>query len=495
VTTDPARLPVVVGVGEVTDRPAIAEEGLDPAMLVAAALRAADVDAGGGFLARCDRVDLVPQISFRELDVPAALARELAMPVGRIRPAHDASGDTPVRLLDDAAAAISAGEARVCAVAGGEALRTAAARARGAGGELFAGSRRSAGSLRQAYGLVTPAEIYPLYEQATRAAWGQSLTEAQAETTRIWSLMSQVAAESEGAWLRTPRTEAEIGEAGPANRRVTHPYTKLMVANPSVNQGAALLVTSLATAREAGVPDDRLVVVGSGAAAHESEDPRARADFRTPPGMQVSLTRALQRNGLTVDDLDAVELYSCFPCVPKMARRVLGWPVDRPVTVHGGLTFGGGPIGDYMTHAAAAMVRRLRAGGGHGLVFANGGHCTHNHTLVLSRLDAASEERRADYDCQAEADARRGPIPPLTDAVEGAVVLETYVVPYDAAGAPADAVVVCRAPGGERVLARVPHEDRATIGLLVDGRREPVGTRGITVREDGRLRWSAADPR
>lgn len=491
---DPARIPVVVGVGEVNDRPSVAEAGLDSAGLMAAALRAADADAGGGVLERCDRVHVVPQISFRSLDVPAVLARDLGLPVDRIRQAADASGDTPVRHLDDAAAAIAAGEARVCAVAGGEALRTAAARARaaGGGGELFAGSRRTAGDLRQAYGLVTPAEIYPLYEHATRAAWGQTLAEAQAETTRIWSLMSQVAAESEGAWLRTPRSATEIGEAGPANRRVTHPYTKFMVANPSVNQGAALLVTSLEAAREAGVPDDRLVVVGSGAAAHESDDPLARADFLTAPGMRVSLTRALERNRLTVDDLHAVELYSCFPCVPKMARRVLGWPVDRPVTVHGGLTFGGGPIGNYMTHAAAAMVRRLRAGGRHGLLYANGGHCTHNHTLVLSTVSAATGERQADYSCQAEADALRGPIPPLTDAFEGDVVLEAYGVPYDPAGRPGDAVAVGRAPTGERVLARVDRSDSATLALLTDGRDEPVGRRGVTVRRDGALHWRPA---
>ena len=145
-----------------------------------------------------------------------------------------------------------------------------------------------------------------------------------------------------------------------------------------------------------------------------------------------------------------------------------------------------------MTNAAAAMVRRLRAGGRHGLLYANGGHCTHNHTLVLSALSAAPGERRADYDCQADADALRGPIPPLTDAIEGPVVLETYVAPFDATGEPADAVAVCRGPSGERVLARVPREDRSTIDLLVDGRREPVGCRGVTVRRDGRLSWRPA---
>ena len=87
---------------------------------------------------------------------------------------------------------------------------------------------------------------------------------------------------------------------------------------------------------------------------------------------------------MTARDLDLVELYSCFPCVPKMARRVLDWPLDRPITVFGGLTFGGGPIGNYMSHAVCCMVERLRERKGKGLLFANGGYATHNHTILLS---------------------------------------------------------------------------------------------------------------
>ena len=60
---------------------------------------------------------------------------------------------------------------------------------------------------------------------------------------------------------------------------------------------------------------------------------------------------------------DAIELYSCFPCVPKMARRTLGLGPDVKPTVTGGLTFFGAPLNTYMTHAAVAMVRKLRAGG------------------------------------------------------------------------------------------------------------------------------------
>lgn len=124
---DPTRTPVIVGVGEINDRPAAPEQGLDSVQLMLAALQAADADAGGGFLARCDRLYVVPQISFRQLDPAELLARALGLPPERIRQAEQASGDTPIRHLNDAANAIASGEAEVCLVTGGEALRTAAA--------------------------------------------------------------------------------------------------------------------------------------------------------------------------------------------------------------------------------------------------------------------------------------------------------------------------------------------------------------------------------
>ena len=44
---DAARIPVIVGVGQVNDRPATPDAGLDSLGLMEAALRAADADAGG----------------------------------------------------------------------------------------------------------------------------------------------------------------------------------------------------------------------------------------------------------------------------------------------------------------------------------------------------------------------------------------------------------------------------------------------------------------
>jgi acetyl-CoA C-acetyltransferase len=500
-TVDAARIPVIIGVGQVNDRPKDPAEGLDSLGLMEAALRAAEADAGGDWLPHLDSLAVVDQISFRELgDLSAPLAERIGAVPRLCYKTGYASGDSPILLLNEAANRIAAGEIEMAAVAGGEALRTAAQRAAKAAGDSVSlhnpmrnvGARRTP-SYRQRYGLIAPVDIYPLYENAGRAAYGQSLDEAQRESGEIWSRFSAVAADNPAAWIRTPVTPEAIIQPSADNRPIAFPYNKFMVANSSVNQGAGFIVTSLALARARGVPDDSVIYVGRGAAAHEFNDFLKRDRYDRSPSMEVSLRKALELNGVTAADLDFVELYSCFPCVPKMARRVIGWPVDKPATVFGGLTFGGGPIGNYMSHAVASMVDKLRLSGGKGLLFANGGLATHNHTILLSRAPIAAGTLPQDFDFQAEADAARGPIPPHVENYAGPGVIETYTVLYERDGSPKFGVIVGRNPAGDRFLAKVPPTDAAGLAFLTDGKTEAVGAKGEAVEgPGGDILWRAS---
>ncbi len=491
---DPERTPVIVGVGQVNDRPARPEDGMDPVALMAAALRRAEADAGGGgWLASCDSLAVVRQLAWPHLDpVDATLADLFGIDPPHREQTARPNGDSPVRLLNDAANRIGRGEAMVCAVVGGEALRTAAALA--ATNPLRDAPHRDRTGYAARHGLVVPVDVYPLYENAGRAARGETLTRAQAESGALWAGMSQVAAECEHAWLRQRVCAEEIITPGARNRPVAFPYTKLQVANSAVNQGAGFIVTALAEARRRGVADNRLAFVGHGAAAHEAEDFLARGSYADSPSLAVSIQRCLAMNKIAAADLSHVELYSCFPCVPKLARRVLGWPLDKPITVFGGLTFGGGAIGNYMSHAIACMVETLRARSGQGqklgLLFANGGYATHNHAILLSATPTGATFPQ-DYDCQAEADARRGPAPRLDEDYQGPAAIETWTVHFTRAGEPRLGTVVARTPAGARTLAVVPAGDPATLARLLDPSFEPVGRSGRIARQTpGEGCWS-----
>lgn len=483
---DAERTPVIVGVGQVNDRPERLEDGLDPVALMAEALRRADNDAGGGWLAECDSLAVVSQLAWPHLNpVDGKLAGALGIDPAHREQTVKPNGDSPIRLLNETANRIGAGEGTVCAVVGGEALRTAAALSRP--DPLRTAPHRNHTSYAARHGLVVPVDVYPLYENAGRAARGEMLVQGQAESGALWAGMSRVAAECEHAWLRKPVSAEEVVTPSDRNRSIAFPYTKLQVANSSVNQGAGFIVTSLAEARRRGVDEARLVYVGHGAAAHESENFLERDSYAASPSLAVSIERCLEMNGITAADLSHVELYSCFPCVPKLARRVLGWPIEKPITVFGGLTFGGGPIGNYMSHAVACMVEKLRETGGKGLLFANGGFATHNHTILLS-AEPTSAAFPQTFDFQAEADARRGPVPPLDEDYAGPASLETWTVHYDRECQPRLGTVVARSPAGARTLAVVPRGGAATFAGLT-GERDPVGSTGAIVLRDGVRIW------
>jgi len=497
--TDPERIPVIIGVGQVNDRPEDPDQGLDSLGLMVAALQVAAEDAGVP-LADIDSLAIVDQISFHSLGkLPEPLAAAIgASPAINYQSAAP-HGDTPVRLLNEAANRIGAGEVRLAAIVGAEALRTAAGRAaKAASGEdksynaIRKVATRREPNYAQLHGLAAPVDVYPLYENATRAAWGQSLTEAQAESAEIWSRFSEVAAANDGAWIRKPATPADILRVDERNRPIAFPYSKLMVANSSVNQGAGFLVASLAEARRRGIAEDRLIYVGMGAAAKEPASILHRDRYDGSVSMETSINRTLELNGMTVADFDCVELYSCFPCVPKMARRTLGWPVDKPATVFGGLTFGGGPIANYMSHAIVSMVEKLRREGRYGFLFANGGFATDNHCIVLGSEPIAAASFPQDFDYQAEAEEERGPVPDLVEDYAGPATIESYTVFYGRDGAPKAGVVAARTPDGKRTLAHVDVTDAAMLAFLTDGTREPVGTEGQVVALDEGFGWRAA---
>ncbi len=496
---NPEYIPVIIGVGQINDRPDDPDNGLDSLGLMVAALRAADADAGGNFLAQLNSLAIVDQISFRDMgNLCAPLAAAIgASPVVNYQ--SDAPhGDTPIRLLNEAANRIGAGEISLAAVVGGEALRTAAGRAkkRSANGDKNYNAMRAISSTRepnyaQRHGLSAPVDVYPIYENATRAAWGQSFAQAQQETAAIWTRFSEIAAANDGAWIRAAVATDQIMTPSESNRPLAYPYTKLMVANSSVNQGAAFIIASVAEARRRGIAKDKMIYVGMGAAAKEPSSILRRDRFDRSVSMETSIRRTLALNQMTGADFDCVELYSCFPCVPKMARRIMDWPLDKPASVFGGLTFGGGPIANYMSHAVVSMVEKLRGESSNGFLFANGGFATDNHCIILSKAPVAAATFPQDFDYQAEADAMRGVVPELVQDYCGPATIESFTVFHDRDGKPNAGVVVALNDLGQRSLAHIDVGNAVHVAFFTDGNVEPVGQNGrIEAHSDTGRYWA-----
>jgi len=493
------RAPVIVGVGEIVDFPSDPVLSKEPLCLMAEALRRADEDANGGWLKRINSLVVINSMTWGYNDLPAQLSESLG-----IHPARTIygaiGGDSPIAYLHEAAIQIAQGDSSVVAICGAEASHSLAR----AQHEKIAlpwtpggpkpGQPQREGVLHPLalrHGLNKPLVVYPLYEYATRSAWGQSFREWETETSEMWSQLSSVAAKNPYSWLRRVFEPSEISTPSQENRMVAGPYTKHMVANSIVNQGAAILVTSYAAARSAGISDDQLVFVWGGSSASEPHDFVSRDQYRNSTAMEAVLTAATRLPSRDQAEFEFAELYSCFPCVPKMARRVLNWPADKLPTVTGGLSFFGGPYNNYMTHATAAMTRSLR--GQHqavGLLYGQGGFVTKHHALVVATRPP-SGPLAPNYDVQPQVDCARGKVPDVNGEYVGDAVVETYTIIYDRHGSPEYGVVFARTEKGSRIIARVEAKDNDTITFLLDPRKRVIDASGsIRQGNDGLQRWT-----
>jgi acetyl-CoA C-acetyltransferase len=172
-----------------------------------------------------------------------------------------------------------------------------------------------------------------------------------------------------------------------------------------------------------------------------------------------------------------------------MARRTLGLGRDVAPTVTGGLTFFGAPLNTYMTHAACAMVRKIRAGAKLGLLYGQGGFVTKHHGLVLSR-EAPHDAIKQDTSVQAVADRNKRAVPEFIDEANGKGKVEAFTVIYRGNGEVEHGVVMLRTEDNRRTLARIPSDDAATLAHLRDMDRTPVGSLGeITMADDGAPVW------
>jgi acetyl-CoA C-acetyltransferase len=518
------RTPVVVGVGQVTTPPGAALEPAerpDPLELMVTALRAAAEDCDGvapgaaapsghALLRRADSIRVVFPLGWRSANPALQVAGRLGFAPGR-EPAQlmlsSIGGNTPQALMHDACRAIGRGELDVVLVTGAEAMYTRALARRQPGGAplawgdppaettpapvVFGVDKPGASDLEMQRGVLLPVHAYPLFENALRAARGWTLAEHAARLGALWSRFSQVAAGNPYAWIRTARTPDEIVTPSAGNRMVSFPYTKLCTANMQVDQGAGYIVCAAEAARAAGVPEDRWVFPLAGADGNDHWYISNRPELDRSPAIRLAGAAALELAGLGIDDVAFVDLYSCFPVVVQMAARELGLPVDdpdRPLTLTGGLTFGGGPGNNYTSHGIAQAVGALRsAPGAAALVTGLGWYATkHSVGVYASRPPEHGGSRPFAWrDVQPAVDAL--PEVDVDPEATGPVTVETYTVTFDRDGAPERGILACRTTSGARAWANSADPD--TLALLC--REEGIGRTGV-LAIDGTLTLHAA---
>lgn len=469
------RTPVIIGVGQITDRPTPQANYLErpePLDLMVSALERALEDTGAASPARraLEEIVAVGSFTWHPHDPALMVAHRLGInPRTRLTPT---GGNIPQKLVHQTAQRVLSGDVDLVAVVGSEAMH-AASLARKAGAkpnwtlqgddvarpELVEEDRVPFTAEEYTNGLTQPVDVYPLFENARRARLGWSISHQRERLGELWHNFAAVAATNPYAWVTTPPAADYIATPSTSNRMVSFPYTKLLVANLPVDMGAAYIIASYEKALSLGVRRDQMVFPLMGADATDHWFVSERPQFDASPAMSAIWSR-LQEFGARADELSHIDFYSCFPTVVQTACDVVGldaFDAERTPTLTGGLTFGGGPGNNYVTHSIAAMVERLRAHPGEtGLVSALGWFSTKHAWGTYSTEPPSRDFQHASVQDVVDAQEKI-----VIRQEDGPVTVETYTVVHGRDGEPTRLVVAARHADGTRVWSK--SEDPATM--------------------------------
>ncbi len=459
-----ARDVVVAGWAQIT-QPKHQQDGLlDPLGLM---LRAS-VQAGERArvpLQELDAVLVVRPMSASYADAAGDLARELGA-TPRTAEVSRIGGNSPQTLVNRAAGMIARGEAGSVLVVGAETYyrRDHAPPDRdtvlfqGVPDEYHADDLIGTTDLEARHGVVAPIHGFPLLETAQWARTGRSIDDHLRDIGRTWAQFSEVAARHPNAWIRRARTVDEFITPCAVNRQIAFPYRKFLNSLVAVDMGAALLLTATAAPRAG----ERPVYFRGGAYAEDRQRFIVqREDLTTSAPLHAAASRALDRAGLGLDDMQAFDLYSCFPCAISIARNTLGLDTDdpRPLTLTGGLGSFGGPGNNYSLHGIATLAEAIADGSlDRGLVTAFGWFL-HKHAAGVYAAEPGGadlgEHDLADADGPLVGDA---PLEAVEEA-RGRGTIETYTVIHERDGAARHGIVYGRIEDGRRFVAHASAED------------------------------------
>jgi acetyl-CoA C-acetyltransferase len=489
------RTPVLIGVGQWSNRVDRGEPAAEPADMMAEALRRAGEDSGAGarVLAGADAVRVSQSLS-RQYPNPARLVAERLGATPRDEAVSPIGGNEPQALVAQASRDIAAGEADTVLICGAEPWRTRSSTRRDQREQLgwtrqddtVPPARRTAPDFQLnhpaeiARHVYAPPQVYALFEHAVRAEAGRSIDDHLVLVSELWARFNAVAVGNPHAWIREPLTAEQIRTPTADNRWIWWPYTKLMNANNAVEQSAALILCSAARAEALGVPRERWVFPRAATQAHDTYILSHRRDLHSAPGLRAAGRALLALAGTGADELAHVDLYSCFPSAVEVAADELGLGLDRQLTVTGGLSFAGGPWNNYGTHAIATMADVLRRDPGSlGLVTGVGGYLTKHALGIYSTDPPTGGFRWADAQDEAEPMARRE----LAESVDGTAAVESWVVLHGRGGEAERALAACLLDDGRRAWAST--DDADTVAELRGG-AEQIG-RAVKIDPEGAL--------
>ena len=201
---------------------------------------------------------------------------------------------------------------------------------------------------------------YAIIESAIRYKNKRTLKEHEKFLGDSYERFSKIAAQNPHAWNQNAFTSEEIQTSSPKNQRIAYPYNKLHNSSWNVNQASALILTSEEIANKLGIPNSQRVYPLVSSETNHMIGVIQRPDLTNPIGLQLATDYLLETAANNQIYPSLYELYSCFPVAVQLFAEALKVPDNIDKTITGGMPFAGGPLNNYMLHATAQMLMKIR---------------------------------------------------------------------------------------------------------------------------------------
>ncbi|MFX0070721.1 MAG: acetyl-CoA acetyltransferase [Candidatus Hermodarchaeota archaeon] len=456
--------PIVIGVAQYTQSKNETKR-LDPLSLMVKTCQKAINDTGSNAIKNyIDAIYMVNINSWSYKDAPGELSKLIGISPSQKVYLPD-GGDSPQMLVNRAAKAISKGKKKAILITGAEAAYSTYLFKKGKTklnwpkrrqpeymeGPLWFGTTE----FENTYGFYIPSYSYAMFETALRASSGRTIKEHKKYMGKIFERYSKIASKNSYAWNSEFYSAEEITTPSPENRKVLHPYTKRMCANMFVDQTGALIVTSEQLARTLNINSKKWVYLMGGSDFKNIFNIAQRPKLHNSPAAREGSKLALKQAGLTLEDIDKFDIYSCFPSAVQIISNEIGLKMDNPrdLTVTGGLPYFGAPWSNYSTHAIITTVEIIRKNPSLKImVIANGGYNTKQSFGIYGKEPSVEAwVDRDDSKIQESILAKKLPEP--VKEANGQITVEAYTIPYNRNGEPEKVIVLGHLENDQRTLA------------------------------------------
>jgi len=460
--------PVIIGVGFCQEKHDDPAQSAEPYKLMVNAVKDAAKDAGDeSLLQKLDSIS-VEQGMWEYKNPGKLVADEVGCPNAKSILAD--LGVLQLNPLFDLFDAIQSGEQQLGVVTGGEA-KFRELRAKITGQEVSNTQQPEETPAPDVYhptpdpfatdveagaGIFMPVELFAVIESALRYHKGLSVEAHRDQIAELYSSFSEIASKNPHAWNQEVVPAEEIRNPVGKNAMLAFPYTKKHNSQWNVNQAVAIMVCSAAKAKELGLDESNWIYPVSAVQSRHVVCLAEQKTLHSHLGTAMAGERVYKLAGIGPQDINAADLYSCFPSAVQSFALDLQLEGVCPWSVTGSMAFAGGPYNHGALDGVARMVEVLRAG--EGMDTDNRFGLTSNLSGIFGKQAVAlfsNQPNQQGYcfeDITEEVAAKDLPIP-TTGEYTGVATIVGYTVSYNKEG-PSHAFAYCDTPDGERTVVK-----------------------------------------